>query len=312
MVRPIQPGDAPALVGLRAKVSPGTHQHELLANPTLSLAEAARFSEVDYDARMAFVAVVSDELVGLASYDRLDTRVPAAEASFIVADARRGHGVTTLLFESRGEYARTTGILRFTAEVRAQNAALLELFAATGLHCTRHDGPVTVRVEIDLRPTAAYRASCDQREAIAENASIPATCALRSVAVVGTGRHPGNVGHLDRPDPCSPATSPGTVYPVNPSARAVSGVPAYPALLSVPEPVDLAIVAVPAPAVPGVLDEAASMGVRAVTIITAGFGETGRSGAAIETEMLSVARRHGMRIVGRTASGSSIPIPGSG
>ncbi len=309
VVRPIQPGDAPALVGLRAKVSPGTHQHELLANPDLSLAEAARFSEVDYDARMAFVAVVSDELVGLASYDRPGTRVLAAEASFIVAGARQGHGVTTLLFESLAEYARTRGILRFTAEVRAQNAALLELFASTGLHCTRHDGPATVRVEIDLRPTAAYRASCDQREAMAEVASIAAILRPGCVAVVGAGRHPGNVGHQVVQSLLAGDFS-GTVYPVNPSARAVSGVPAFPALLSVPEPVDLAMVAVPAPAVPGVIDEAASMGVRAVTIITAGFGETGRSGAEVETEMLSTARRHGMRIVGPNCLGVINTDPG--
>ena len=71
VVRPIQPAHAPALVGLHAIVSPGTlHRHVLLDHPTLSLAAAARFSEVDYDARMAFVAVVSDELVGLASYER--------------------------------------------------------------------------------------------------------------------------------------------------------------------------------------------------------------------------------------------------
>ena len=258
---------------------------------------------------MAFVAVVSDELVGLASYDRPDTRVPAAEASFIVAGARQGHGVTTLLFESLAEYARTMGILRFTAEVRAQNAALLELFAATGLHCTRHDGPATVRVEIDLRPTAAYRASCDQREAMAEVASIAAILRPGSVAVVGAGRHPGNVGHQVVQSLLAGDFS-GTVYPVNPSARAVSGVPAFPALLSVPEPVDLAVVAVPAPAVPAVIDEAASMGVRAVTIITAGFGETGRSGAAVETEMLSTARRHGMRIVGPNCLGVINTDPG--
>jgi acyl-CoA synthetase (NDP forming) len=95
----------------------------------------------------------------------------------------------------------------------------------------------------------------------------------------------------------------GTVYPVNPAARAVCGVPAFPALLSVPEPVDLAVIAVPASAVPGVIDEAASIGVRAVTIITAGFGETGRSGAAVETQLLSVARTHGMRIVGPNCLG---------
>ena len=211
----------------------------LLADPALSLPAAARFSEVDYDARMAFVALVSDELVGLASYDRPDARVPAAEASFIVADARQGHGVTTLLFESLAEYARTRGILRFTAEVRAQNTAMLELFAATGLRCTRRNGPATVRVEIDLRPTPAYRAACDQREAMAEVASVAAILRPRSIAVVGAGRHPGNVGHQVVRSLLAGDFS-GTVYPVNPAARAVCGVPAFPALLSVPEPVDLA------------------------------------------------------------------------
>ena len=303
VVRPIQPADAPALVGLHARVSPDTpHRHVPLDQPTLSLAAATRFSEVDYDARMGFVAVVSDELVGLASYDRLEESVPAAEASFIVADAYRGHGVTTLLFETLAEYARASGILRFTTEVRARNADLLELFAATGLRCTRHNGTATVRVEVDLRPTAAYRASCDKREALAEVASIAAILQPRSIAVVGAGRHPGNVGHEVLRSLLVGDFS-GTVYPVNPSARAVCGVPAFPALLSIPEPIDLAVVAVPASAVPGVIDEAASIGVRAVTIITAGFGETGRSGAAVENELLSVARRHGMRIVGPNCLG---------
>src|SRR5271165_7137377 len=138
VVRPIQPADAPALVGLHARVSPGAlHRHVLLDHPTLSLAAAARFSEVDYDARMAFVAVVSDELVGLGSYDRLEESAPAAEASFIVTGAYQGHGVTTLLFESLAEYARSRGIVRFSTEVRAQHTALLEVFAATGLRCTR-------------------------------------------------------------------------------------------------------------------------------------------------------------------------------
>ena len=251
---------------------------------------------------MAFVALVSDELAGLASYDRPDARALAAEASFVVAGARQGHGVTTLLFESLAEYARTRGILRFTAEVRAQNTALLELLAATGLRCTRRNGPATVNVEIDLRPTPAYRAACDRREAMAEVASVAAILRPRSIAVVGAGRHPGNVGHQVVRSLLAGDFS-GTVYPVNPAARAVCGVPAFPALLSVPEPVDLAIVAVPASAVPGVIDEAASVGVRAVTIITAGFGETGRSGAAVETEMLSVARRNGLRIVGPNCLG---------
>jgi len=70
-----------------------------------------------------------------------------------------------------------------------------------------------------------------------------------------------------------------------------------------PETIDLAIIAVPANRVAGVLEEAASVGVRAVTVITAGFAETGRSGAQAETELLKVARRHGMRIVGPNCLG---------
>jgi acyl-CoA synthetase (NDP forming)/GNAT superfamily N-acetyltransferase len=303
VVRPIQPADAPALVGLHAIVSPGTrHRHLLLAHPTLSLAAAARFSEADYDARMAFVAVVSDQLIGLASYDRLGTAAPAAEASFIVTDAYQRHGVATLLFESLAEYARTAGIMRFFAEVMAQNLDMLEMLEATGLHCTRRDSGATVRVEINLRPTPEYRTSCDQREATAEVASIAAILRPGSIAVVGAGRSPGNVGHQVVRSLLVGDFS-GTVYPVNPVARAVCGVPAFTALSSLPEPIDLAIVAVPAAAVPAVIEEAASSGVRAVTIITAGFGETGRSGAAVETELLSVARRHGMRIVGPNCLG---------
>ena len=285
VVRPVRPADASALAG-----------------PTLSLEAAARFTEADYDARMAFVALVSDELAGLASYDRLEAPVRTAEASFMRADAYRGQGLAALLFESLSEYARARGILHFIAEVKAQDTALLKVFAATGLRCTRQGGPDTVRVEIDLRPTAAYRASCDQREATAEVASVAAVLRPHSIAVVGAGRHPANVGHQVVRSLLVGDFS-GTVYPVNPQARAICGVPAFPALLSIPEPVELAVVAVPAAAVPGVIDEAASAGVRAVTIITAGFGKTGSPGAAVETELLSVARRHGMRIVGPNCLG---------
>ncbi len=303
VIRPIQPADALALVGLHAAVLPGTlHRHLLLASPTLSPAAAARFSDVDYDAQMAFVAVVSGQLVGLASYDRLDSAAPAAAASFIVTDAYQRHGVATLLFESLAEYARTMRITRFLAEVMAQNLDMLEVLVATGLHCTRQDSGATARIDIDLRPTAEYRASCDRREATAEVASIAAILRPGSIAVVGAGRNPGNVGHQVVRSLLISDFS-GTVYPVNPHARAVCGVPAFAALSSLPEPIDLAIVAVPAPAVPAVIEAAASSGVRAATIITAGFGETGRSGAAVETELLSVARRHGMRIVGPNCLG---------
>ena len=80
------PSDRPAMrrrwSGCTGPCCLGTlHRHVLLTGPALSLETAAGFSEVDYDAQMAFVALVSDELVALASYDRLDAPVPTAEAS---------------------------------------------------------------------------------------------------------------------------------------------------------------------------------------------------------------------------------------
>ena len=303
VVRPIQPADASALTSFHASLSPDSiHRHRLLAHPTLSLAEAARFSQVDYGARMAFVAVVSDQLVGLASYDRPELAAPAAEAGFVVTSTYHRHGVATLLFESLAEYARTRGVTCLRTEFMARNLDMLEMLGATGLHYTRHDAGATVQFEIDLRPTPEYRAACDQREATAEVASIAAILRPGSIAVVGAGRHPANVGHQILRSLVVGDFS-GTVYPVNPSARAVCGVPAFPALSSLPEPIDLAIVAVPAPAVPGVIKEAASSGVRAVTVITAGFGETGPAGAAVEAGLLNVAHGHGMRIVGPNCLG---------
>ncbi len=303
VVRPIQPTDAPALTGFHATLSPDSiHRHRLLAHPTLSLAAAARFSQVDYDARMAFVAFVSDQLVGLASYERPEPAAPAAEAGFVVTSTYHRHGVATLLFESLAEYARTRGVTLFRTEVMAHNLDMLKMLGATGLHYTRQDAGATVQLEIGLRPTPEYRAACDQREAAAEVASVTAILRPRSIAVVGAGRHPANVGHQVLRSLVVGDFS-GTLYPVNPSARAVCGVPAFPALSSLPESIDLAIVAVPASAVPPVIEEAACSGVRAVTVITAGFGETGPAGAAVEAALLSVARRHGMRIVGPNCLG---------
>jgi acyl-CoA synthetase (NDP forming) len=160
-----------------------------------------------------------------------------------------------------------------------------------------------IRVEINLAPTPEYRACCDEREATAEVASISAILRPRSIAVVGAGRHPGSVGHEIVRSLLTGDFS-GTVYPVHPSARAVCGVPTYPRLSALPEQVDLVIIAIPAALVPAIVEEAAASGARAVMIISAGFAEIGRSGTDVEIDMLTSARRQGMRIVGPNCLGA--------
>ncbi len=225
-----------------------------------------------------------------------------ARVAFVVDDAFQHRGVATLLFESLVAYAYAKGIDRFTGDVLAENTKMLNVLASSGLNATSDSDGEVISIEIDLHPTAKYRALCDERDSVAEAASMSSVLCPRSVAVVGAGRKPGGAGHEVVRSLLAGDFS-GTVYPVNPSARAICGVPAFSSLSAIPEQVDLAIIAVPATGVLAVLEEAAAIGVRAVTVITAGFAETGRSGADAEAQLLKVARRHGMRIVGPNCLG---------
>jgi acyl-CoA synthetase (NDP forming) len=304
LVRPIQSTDAARLVDFYAnQTSESIHWRNFGIHPSISPGEATRRSDVDYSSRMAFVALVSEEIVAFASYNRLDPKDRLAELAFVVTEAYRDNGVAALLFESLHAYARTETIECFVAEVTAENTEMLEVLRATGLGLTTVQENGMIRVEINLAPTLEYRASCDEREATAEVASIAAILRPRSIAVVGAGRRPGSVGHEVVRSLLTGDFS-GSVYPVHPSARAICGAPAYPRLSALPENVDLVIVAIPAALVPDVVEEAAASGTRAVMIISAGFAEIGHSGADIETQMLTSAHRHGMRIVGPNCLGA--------
>ena len=130
----------------------------------------------------------------------------------------------------------------------------------------------------------------------------------RGVAVVGASRHPGKVGYMVVLNLKS--SYPGPVYPVNPRAREVLGLPAYPSLLEVPDPVDLAVVAVPARVVPRVAEEAGRRGLRGLVVLSAGFREVGGEGVLLERRLVEVARRYGLRIVGPNCIGVYSPPSG--
>jgi acyl-CoA synthetase (NDP forming)/GNAT superfamily N-acetyltransferase len=307
-VRPIRPDDARALVGFHAGLSPDTvYRRYFGVHPELSDAEVRHLTEVDYRDRMAFVAFAAGRLIAVARYDRVASPTEqagggVAELAFVVADEFQRHGVATLLFEALASYARTFGISSVFAEVLAGNSDMLAVFGATGLHGRRASDSGVVRVEIDLTPTAEYAASCDLREATAEAASIEPILRPRSVAVVGAGRRPGNAGH-EIVSSLVAGGFRGALYPVNPKAAELCGVRAYASLAELPSAPDLVIVAVPPGEVRGVLDAATGVGARGCVVVTAGFGETGAQGARAEAELLGMARRSGMRIVGPNCLG---------
>ena len=95
----------------------------------------------------------------------------------------------------------------------------------------------------------------------------------------------------------------GPVYPVNPGARHVRGVPAYADIESIPDDVDLAVLAVPADEVAGVVEACRRKRVRGLVVVSGGFGETGPEGRAAERQLVAAARASGMRVVGPNCLG---------
>lgn len=94
-----------------------------------------------------------------------------------------------------------------------------------------------------------------------------------------------------------------SIYPVNPSVSEVLGIAAYPSVVNIPSPIDLAVIAVTAPQVPIVLRECVEKGVTTAVIISAGFGETNEQGCRLENELVEIARQGGIRFVGPNSMG---------
>ena len=131
----------------------------------------------------------------------------------------------------------------------------------------------------------------------------------RSVAVIGASEKPGSVGRAMLWNLISSPFG-GTVYAINPRRHNVLGIKTAPDIAALPERPDLAIIATPAATVPGVLDECIAAGVRSATIISAGFGETGAAGGALEDQIRE--RVHGghIRVIGPNSLGIMNPVIG--
>jgi acetyl coenzyme A synthetase (ADP forming)-like protein len=123
-----------------------------------------------------------------------------------------------------------------------------------------------------------------------------------SIAVVGASRDPASMSWALLHNLVAGGFT-GPVYPINPHARSVHSLPCYRSVAELPEPPDLAVVLVPAPAVPAVVDECLAAGARGLVVISAGFSETGPAGAAVEAALRDRVRAAGARMVGPNCMG---------
>jgi len=131
---------------------------------------------------------------------------------------------------------------------------------------------------------------------------ISALFAPRSVAVIGASQHIGTVGYAILKNVIEGGFT-GTVYPVNPKATELRGIPCFPSIAEIPGQVDLAVIIVKSTLVPNILEQCGAKGVRAAIVISAGFKEVSEKGLKLELEAAAVARRHSIRMLGPNCLG---------
>lgn len=119
----------------------------------------------------------------------------------------------------------------------------------------------------------------------------------KSIAVIGASNTPGKIGYAVT-DNIRASGYAGEVYPINPKQAEILGYKAYPSILSVGKPVDIAVFCVPAAASVAVAEECGKAGVKHLVVITAGFKEVGGEGKVLEEELVKTAKKYGMRITG--------------
>ncbi|MFK0249882.1 GNAT family N-acetyltransferase [Amycolatopsis azurea] len=301
-LRPVIPSDADGLVAFHGRLSERTRYFRYFgAYPRIPQRDLERFSTVDHHDRVAFVALLGDDIVAVGRYERLD-RGPSAEVAFVVDDAHQGRGLGSILLEHLAAAASESGLRRFVAEVLAENAAMVRVFRDAGYQVSREIEEGVLHLEFDIDPTEESLAVARSREQAAEARSVHNLLHPKSVAVIGASTDPTKIGYVALTNLLS-ADFAGTVYPVNPEHKSVRGVRAYPSVVDIPEDVDLALVAVPAEAVESVLDGALAKGVKTLLIVSGGFAEAGPHGLHAELRLVGEARAHGMRVVGPNALG---------
>jgi acyl-CoA synthetase (NDP forming)/GNAT superfamily N-acetyltransferase len=305
-IRPSGPGDYEPVKRLHEAMSPDNLYFRFFSASRVSAErEARRVCLEGRPGTVALVGLLGDELVGVASYE-LAGDGAVAEVAVAVADGMHRRGVATLLLEHLVSLARAGGVKALTAEVLADNYAMLHVLTGSGLALRRRWGNGVAELSIPvprvaaLGEASAYLDAVAERDRHADAASLEPLLNPRSVAVAGAGRRPGSIGRtilLNIRD----AGFTGRLYAVSPGGGDIEGIPCLPSVAALPEAPDLAVVTVPAARVVEVARECGNRGVKSLAVITAGLTTAQESG------LMEATRRGGMRLAGPASYGIAVP-----
>ena len=300
-VRPITPDDAEGVRHFHSLQSAESIYLRFFAPlRELSDRDIHRFTHVDHHDRVALVATLDSEIIGIGRYDRIDPT--SAEVAFNISDHFQGKGIGSVMLEHLAAIAQEMGINRFVAEVLPQNRKMLTVFKEAGYEVTHHIEDGVVEVSFDISPTEQSKAVQLSREHRAEARSMHTILFPERVAIIGASRREESIGALVMRNILA-AGYQGELYPIHRVADSIQGLRAYPTIHDVPEPVDLAIVVVPAAQAIDVVKDCGKAGVKALLVLSAGFAEAGEEGVRLQEKLRRRVRRAGMRIVGPNSFG---------
>jgi len=302
--------------------------------------EARRVTREPGPDHAALLALYDGQVVGLASYEVAPDSPGkpgggrTAEVAFAVADTMHHQGIATLLLEHLVSLARARQLEALTAETLRENTSMLRVFSDAGLPVVSKHEDGVVSITIPLPPDDAGRQLEDYLETVAVRersanvASLRPVFAPRSVVVIGASRRTGTVGRSVL-DNIRAGGYAGKLYAVNPNARLLSSggttprtprgepdekakisgprigdVPCFPDVQSLPEPPDLAVLAVPPMAVVDTAEACGQRGVRGLVVLTSAID------APVSADLLAACRRHGMRLIGPNCFGVAVPSIG--
>lgn len=302
-LRPIRPDDAEALVAFHGGLSARTrYLRYFSAYPTIPARDLQRFTHVDHDRRVALVAWQGDRIVAVGRYEGTPGST-VAEVAFVVADDHQGRGIGSILLEHLAAAGRERGLTRFTALVLAENRQMLRVFIDAGYQPDRQFDGSEVELSFDIGETDSTERVARDRERRSEAASIRRLLRPASVAVIGASSDPNKIGGAVFRNLLRSGLQ-GPLYPVHPTRKHIGGVPAHASVLDIPDAVDLAVIAVPAASVGGIVEQCGQRGVTSLVVISGGFGERGDDeGREAQRDLVRAARRDGMRVVGPNCLG---------
>ncbi len=297
-VRQTGPGDVDGVAAFLRGLSPEAWWFRFLGSGPQ--ADHAARALVERGTGLVAVAGPEESVVAHACFVP-ETR-DRAELAVAVADAWQGHGIATLLLAHLAQLAEASGIMTFVAWVHPANRRMLQVFRASGFPIKVRSEPGVLEIELPSQLGQEAIDHFEERDRIGAVAAVRHVLEPSSIAVIGASRRRASVGGTVVRNLVAGAFG-GPIYPINPHAKTIADRRAYASIADVPGPVDLAVIAVPAPLVLAAARQCELKGVRALVVLSGGFGEDGTEGEARQAGLLGICRETGMRLVGPNCLG---------